>query len=133
MTDTPIYLDSCVVIYLVEQHPTFAPQIAQAMSASNALYGISPLVRMECLVKPLRDRDADLVARFRQSFGAFAQLTISADDFDSAAQLRADHGLKTPDALHLAVARRNHCPALWTNDDRFAKAAPGYTVDIRTL
>jgi len=133
MTDTPIYLDSCVVIYLIEQHPAFASQIAGAMSGSDDLYAISPLVRMECLVKPLRDHDANLACRYRQAFAAFAQLSVSARDLDLAAQLRADHGLKTPDALHLAIARRSHCAALWTNDDRFAKAAPGYAVDIRTL
>jgi len=133
MTGTTTYLDSCVVIYLVEQHPSFAPRIGQAMSESDALYAISPLVRMECLIKPLRDKDADLSARYRQALSTFAQVPINDEDFELAAQLRADHGLKTPDALHLAIARRHRCTALWTNDDRFAKAAPGYTVDIRTL
>ncbi len=45
--------------------------------------------------------------------------------FDLATELRAQHGLKTPDALHLAAALRAGCDEFWTNDEHLAKAAAG--------
>ena len=45
--------------------------------------------------------------------------------FLQAARARAQFGLKTPDAIHLAAAQHHRCAALWTNDDRLAQAAHG--------
>lgn len=42
--------------------------------------------------------------------------------FDLATELRARHGLKTPDALHLAAAIACGCNELWTNDGRLTRA-----------
>ncbi|MBK8598626.1 MAG: PIN domain-containing protein [Holophagales bacterium] len=38
--------------------------------------------------------------------------------FDLAADLRVQHGLKTPDAIHAAAAIRHGCSEFWTNDQR---------------
>ncbi|MCI0654776.1 MAG: PIN domain-containing protein [Methylococcaceae bacterium] len=35
--------------------------------------------------------------------------------YHNAAVLRAEHGLKTPDALHLATANYYGCTQFWTN------------------
>jgi len=48
--------------------------------------------------------------------------------YDGAAELRARYGLRTPDALHLACAQHHGCQALWTNDDRLARASHGLAV-----
>ena len=37
-----IYLDSCIVIYLVEEHPAYAPSIEAAL-VEGETYCISPL------------------------------------------------------------------------------------------
>lgn len=37
----------------------------------------------------------------------------------AAAHLRAEHGLKLPDAIHAATAQLTHCERLLTNDARF--------------
>ncbi|WP_279308295.1 MULTISPECIES: type II toxin-antitoxin system VapC family toxin [Cyanophyceae] len=47
-----------------------------------------------------------------------------------AAELRSRHGLKTPDALHLAVAHHYDCTELWTNDDRLAIAAASKAINL---
>ena len=47
-----------------------------------------------------------------------------------AAMLRARWGLKTPDAVHLACAQHHGCDALWTNDDRLARASHGMASDV---
>jgi hypothetical protein len=50
-----IYLDSCIVIYLAEQHERWAGIVRDRMDPKRAdRYGISPLVKCECLVRPLR-------------------------------------------------------------------------------
>lgn len=51
--------------------------------------------------------------------------TLSRPVFDLAADLRAGHALKTPDALHLAAAIVGGCSEFWTNDRRLEQAAAG--------
>jgi predicted nucleic acid-binding protein len=129
-----IYLDSCLLVYSVERHPTFGPPLEQALAdRPDEVFAISPLVRMECMVKPLRQPELGLAPIFQAVFPRYLNLQVPEAAYDEAARIRADHNLRTPDALHLAVARVGGCAALWTNDDRFAKAAPGFAVDFRTL
>jgi predicted nucleic acid-binding protein len=129
-----IYLDSCAVIYLVEQHAQFGPMVRAAIAGHpEHSFAISPLVKLECLVKPLRQPDLGLVPVFQAAFPRFVNLKASDHAFENAAQIRAIDGLRAPDALHLAIARAGGCTALWTNDDRLAKAAPEFAQDFRAL
>lgn len=48
---------------------------------------------------------------------------LDAQVFNLATVLRAQYGLKTPDALHLAAAISSGCDEFWSNDDRLAKIA----------
>ena len=126
-----IYLDSCLVIYLVERDPVRAPQVRQAIAENpDSSFAISALVRLECLVHPLRTGDERLKRLYDGALDRLHSLTLSDDVYVLAASLRARHGLKTPDALHLACARHYGCEALWTNDDRLAMAAPALTRSI---
>ena len=119
-----IYLDSCVVIYLVEKHPLFyEPLDRQFREHTSAGFVISPLVVLECLVGPLKREDATLQARFEGFFAAVAQLPNDEVVFRKAAELRAHFRIKTPDALHLATAERYGCTRFWTNDDRLARVS----------
>ena len=126
-----IYLDSCLLIYLVEGDPVFGAYIAQAMNSHpEASFAISPLVEMECLVGALKAEDATRESVFRRVFTSFVSLPVIRQTFEDAALIRAKFGLKTPDALHLAIARQSKCLSLWTNDNRFAKAAPGFVINL---
>jgi uncharacterized protein len=129
-----IYLDSCVVIYLIEEHSTFAPMIETllATQADARLY-ISSLTEMECLVMPLRNQNQLLVDKFRNWFDDLIVLPNEREVFQHGAQLRADHKtLKTPDAIHLATALHYSCDESWANDDRLAKIAPTIAKNILT-
>ena len=121
-----IYLDACLVIYLAERDPRRARPVADAMAKSkNARFGISPLVKLECLVGPIKRADPVLQQGYAQLFEAFITLSMPESVYVQAAQLRALAGLKTPDALHLACAQHHRCEALWTNDDRLTQASHG--------
>ena len=124
-----VYLDSCIAIYLVEEHPSHGPAIEAALVADET-YCISPLVEMECMILPIRLRRDDLVAKFQRFFSIQRQLELPNVVFHAAAELRARHGLKTPDALHLATARHHQCTAFWTNDDRLKVVAGALAVNV---
>lgn len=126
-----IYLDSCLLIYVIDGAPPFQTSAATALGASQSVdFAISPLVKAECLVGPLRAQDRFREKRFLDLFSRFHTLPITEAIFIAAARLRAAHGVKLPDALHLACAQAHGCTALWTNDDRLAAAAPGFAVAI---
>lgn len=121
-----IYLDTCLVIYLVEHHPRWSARVAAAVAgARSARFAISPLVKMECLAGPARRGDPVLQREYAEAFALFVPLSLPEQVFLQAAKLRAHFDLKTPDALHLACAQHHRCDALWTNDHRLAKASHG--------
>jgi predicted nucleic acid-binding protein len=126
-----IYLDSCLVIYFVEEHPRFGPAICQAIEANaNMRFCISPLVELECLVMPLRQCNQALIDRYEMFFQDYVRLEINADIYREAPALRARHGLKTPDALHLSTAQSHGCTGFWTNDERLHTIAGRLVVNV---
>ena len=59
-----IYLDACLVIYLTEEHARWGAPVAGAMRrADQARFAISPLVKCECLVGPIKRGDPVLDSR----------------------------------------------------------------------
>ena len=117
-----IYLDSCILIYLLEAQPYIRRGIAEALrQAPPETLCFSPLCKLECLVFPRRNSDAELLRHYEQVFASLKELPISSAIFDEACQLRAVHNLKTPDALHLATAEHHGCTDFWTNDTRLSK------------
>lgn len=126
-----VYLDSCMVIYLVERHPQYASLIQKAMADhGDAVLCVSPLVRLEVLVRPMREQNTALIRRFQQYLATQHSLSIPDMAYDLALNLRKDHGLKTPDALHLATAQLYGCAEFWTNDDRLARIAPDIAINL---
>lgn len=126
-----IYLDSCLIIYAVEQNPQWVPAIERAMATvAPEGFAISGLTKVECLVKPIRTANLTLQRQYEQNLGTYNLLPVTETVFLLAAQLRARFGLKTPDALHLACAQYHGCDALWTNDDRLTQAGHGLAANI---
>jgi predicted nucleic acid-binding protein len=125
------YVDSCLIIYWVEQA---APQAEAALrwlaQNTDATLCVSPLVRLETLVKPLREGQSALAHAYERLLAAQSWLPIDDALFARALDLRVRFGLKTPDALHLATAQYHGCDELWTNDDRLNKAAGSMAVNV---
>jgi predicted nucleic acid-binding protein len=126
-----IYLDSCIVIYLIEGSPqnrTAVEAVFQARPPTATV--ISDLVRLECRVGPLRTGDRTLLQRFEDFFESARIVSLSPAVCDLAAELRAQYRLKTPDALHAAAAIFHGWNEFWTNDRRLAVLEPRLTLRV---
>jgi predicted nucleic acid-binding protein len=118
-----VYLDSCIVIYLIEKHPEFYQSLHDVFRSTEADFCISPLVKLECLTGAFKRNDPSLVSDFETFFDSAITLPMPESVFLNAARLRTSFNLKTPDALHLATAELHKCDELWTNDDRLTKVS----------
>ena len=127
-----VYLDSCIAIYLIEEHELYLPAIDRHISGEVDIC-VSDLVVLECLVKPLRQKNEPLIAKFKSEFEGFVNLQMNAGVYFAAAQLRADYGIKVPDALHLACALHHGCTEFWTNDERLNKVASDHNLRLVNL
>jgi predicted nucleic acid-binding protein len=118
--------------YLAEAHPTSGERLAQAiLQAGQAQFAISPLVKCECLVGPIKRADPVLLRAYSELFGLMmVSLPMPESVYLQAAEFRGRFGLRTPDALHLACAQHHGCEALWTNDDRLTKGSNGLARNI---
>lgn len=133
-----VYLDSCTVIYLVEQKSPWCLTIANRLvpeSGPLPLVHFSDLTRMECRVGPMLKSDPIALAEYDDFFAApgFSSISLDRAVFDLATELRARHRLKTPDALHLAAAIQCGCDELWTNDTRMIRAPEDRLRIVRIL
>ncbi|MFT4212933.1 MAG: type II toxin-antitoxin system VapC family toxin [Microbacterium sp.] len=125
-----IYLDTCILIYALEDGGGLGERTRAAMRGVDDRLAASPLVLHECLVRPIRDGDNELRARFVEVYNRLVRIQMDESVFVLAAELRARHGLKAPDSLHLAAAQLARCDQLWTNDERLATASRGLAVDM---
>ena len=121
-----VYLDTSAIIYSVERNEPYFTLLAPAWQQSEAgqfAVVCSELVVAETLVRPIREGHADLEAAFRAVFAAPEVDLIPAtrELWDDTAHLRAETGLKTPDALHAATALRAGCALFITNDTDFRR------------
>ena len=125
-----IYLDTSICVYALEAADARGDRARDLLAAGGKQFCASPLVQMECLVKPFQTGDVTLERRFRFFFSEILMLEITSDVFERAARVRASTGLKTADALHVAVATAASCDAVWTADIEMVKRSRGYAIDI---
>lgn len=118
-----VYLDSCIVIYLIQGPDPIQSAVRHAIrppDGSAPQIHVSALTRLECRVWPLRENTPQLLAEFDRFFASrdLRRCRLTGAVFDLAAELRALHRIRTPDALHLAAAIGAGCEEFWTNDHR---------------
>ena len=116
-----VYLDACMVIYLVEGDSRHQQLLKQALLGKTVFS--SELVRLESRIKALRENNTDFLTVYEQFFNGCRMINLDRAVFDQAAQLRVSQRLKTPDALHLAAAIVAECDQFWTNDQQLVKVA----------
>ncbi len=121
-----IYLDTTAIIYSVERNEpycTLLDPVWQQAEAGRLVVVCSELAVSETLVRPIREGNTDLESVFRSLFAAREMVLVPATRqlWEDAARLRAETGLKTPDALHAATALRADCSLFITNDTGFRR------------
>ena len=121
-----IYLDTSAIIYSVERNKPYLTLLApvwQQAEAGQFVVICSELAVAETLVRPIREGNEDLEAAFRAVFAApeVQLVPVTRDLWEDAARLRAESGLKLPDALHAATALRAGCALFITNDTDFRR------------
>ena len=121
-----IYLDTAPIIYSVEEHELFwtVLQPLWAYLKNGEIEVVtSELSMLETLVRPLHNEDADLVTAYETLLTAsqIELIPISVSVLRTAAELRAEHNLKTPDAIHAATAALSNCDYLVSNDTDFSR------------
>ena len=120
-----VYLDTNIVIYAVENPPTWGAKalarLAAARSAGDT-FMVSDLTRMECLVGPLKTANTAIEGDFRAFFSAVGLqvVAITAAVCDRAAAIRAAFNFKPLDALHLAAAEVHGVNRFLTGDARLS-------------
>jgi predicted nucleic acid-binding protein len=129
-----IYLDSNIVIYLIEQPLGWGPRAAAKLAIAHAngdQLVVSDITRLECRIGPLISGDPALLARFDAYFSApdIQVVPVSGAVCDRAAVIRASYHYNLGDALNLAAAVENHCSTFLTNDARLA-GFPDISVEI---
>ena len=128
-TRGPIYLDSSSLIYSVERvepYITHLDAIWQEAEAGRFRIVSSELALAETLTKPIRDGNTALEALFRALFDSrdVDLVSTTREVWETTARVRAETGLKTPDALHAATALLANCTLFVTNDADFRRV-PG--------
>jgi predicted nucleic acid-binding protein len=120
-------LDTSVFIYFVERHPSYhnlCNPVFEAIENGSVKATTSTLTLLEILVQPYRKKLDDLVLKFFALLTTYPNLKwvdLDVDIADTAARLRADHRLKTPDAIQAATAICSGATGFLCNDTVFKK------------
>jgi predicted nucleic acid-binding protein len=119
--------DTMIFIYHFEDHPLFAPltePLFEAIDRGDLSAEVSVLLAGEVLTGAKKAVDNEMLLRYRHILGEFPNLTLHDADMrvmEKMSDLRAAHGLKTPDAIHVATALLNSAQAFVTNDTRLKR------------
>jgi uncharacterized protein len=117
-----VYFDANVFIYLIEGYPTLETSlrdIRDSIFHGESNICTSELTLCEVLVPAFRANNTALLALYREFIeesGAFELIQTTRETYVRASLLRAQLGLKTPDAIHLATAIECGCKAFLSND-----------------
>ena len=119
-----VSLDTVAFIYFIEEHPKYLPLLRPLFSQvdrGEREVVTSAVTLLEVLVVPYRAGDIRLAERYEvlltRSRGV-TMVDLHRGLLRRAAQLRADHGVRAPDALQLAAGMETGCTTFVTNDRR---------------
>ena len=127
-------LDTVALVYFLERHPVHhrtASRILKRIEEGVIAGAISSLVFAELLVPAYRAGDASragTVLRLLTSFPNLKVFDITPEISAEAARLRAQYGLRTPDAIHAATALVAGADLFVTNDRDLLKVGPEIAV-----
>ena len=119
-----VLVDTAPWIYLLEDHPQFAPLflgLFEAAERGQIQLALTTITLAEVLTGPLKHKQTALAKRYEIALNKYQVLPLTATIASLAAQLRIQYGLKLPDAVQLASALDMGAAALVTHDRDFSK------------
>ena len=122
-----VFIDTAAFIYFVERSPAYVDTLRPVFNAIDAgeLHAITSIITYsEVLVLPCRQGNQDLIEKYESLLLDTPSLTIVPFNLKLAkrtAEIRATHGLKTPDAIQWATATRYGVKFFLTNDRGFQR------------
>ena len=134
-----IFIDTAAFIYFVERNPAYVDILRPVFNAIDAgeLRAITTTITYsEVLVIPCRQGNQVLVEKYETLLRATPNLTIAPFNLKLAkqtAEVRAQYGLKTPDAIQWATAIRHNVKFFLTNDRGFQRFSDPQVLLIEEL
>jgi predicted nucleic acid-binding protein len=125
-----VLVDTAPWIYLLQDHPEFGPRfegLFKAAAEGRIELALSTITMAEVLTGSYKAGEVALAKRYEKALSAYQIMPFSAAVAVQAAQLRAQYGLKLPDAAQLATALDMGAAALVTHDRDFS-AVQGFQV-----
>jgi predicted nucleic acid-binding protein len=119
-----LLIDTPPIIYILDDHPQFAPRFAPlfaAHAAGRLRFAVTTITVAEVLVGPLRAGDDALAQRYRAILESWQPVALDLDISVSAARLRALLHLGLADAVQAASALAINAAALVTHDRDFSR------------
>jgi predicted nucleic acid-binding protein len=120
-------VDTMLFVYHFEGNERFGKPAGALLAAAEqgrCSLVTSVLSLLEVLVIPKRHGMTELCRRYRELFSSFPNLSVQPIDSqiaEIAAGLRAAHGIRTPDALHLATALQARADGFVSEDRRLRR------------
>ena len=119
---TTLGLDTSPIIYLIETHPEYDVLVTEIFHRidQGVIIGFTSAITLtEVLTQPVKQGQINLKEQYRDLLlhsANFYTLPVNAEVAEYAADLRAQYGLRTPDALQIAAAKTANCQVFLTND-----------------
>jgi predicted nucleic acid-binding protein len=122
-----VAIDTCIFVYQWEASPRYSPLtdcIFSSLEQSNLVAVTSTITMTELLVHPYRAHDVVRVNELFALLSTYPDIEWVAPHLEiaaRAAEIRAQSGLRTPDALQAATAIHSSATVFLTNDPVFRR------------
>lgn len=131
-------LDTAPLIYFIEENTNYIETVKlffEAMDRGDMFVVTSTITLLEVLVHPLRSNNKELAAEYRDILlnSKLTTLEISSGIAEKAAQLRASHNIRTPDALQISAAMNAGATHFFTNDARLPEIPSIHILSIDSI
>ena len=131
-------LDTAPLIYFIEENQNYievAKLFFEAMDRDEFKVVTSTITLLEVLVHPLRRKNSKLASEYRDILlnSKLQTIEISSTIAEQAAQLRADHNIRTPDAIQISACLNAGATHFFTNDVRLPKIPSIQTLSLDSL
>ncbi len=131
------FLDTCAIIYWVEMMDPQYKQFVAKLKRLRQEYGeftfaASELSLLECRVKPIREKNAEVLKRYQKFFTTrdLSLIPIDLSLIEQATHIRANYNSPTPDAIQAAAALSISDEVIFITGDKAFKKISSLQVSL---